>query len=170
MGNDGRHGSDHRCPINILYHLQSGLLCRLLGEHFIQRALRSRFDDFQRALRNENRSAMEVAIADFDQHLRTWTEAEEKALVPALVRADIPGRDARRELRLEYVQIRELTRYISQQISEHLPSMNITGYVENLDRRLHAHEREMADVYYPVAASLLTDEEWNVLDVARPEP
>ena len=135
-----------------------------------QRALRSRFDDFQRALRNENRSAMEVAIADFEQHLRTWTEAEEKALVPALVRADIPGRDARRELRLEYVQIRELTRYISQQISEHLPSMNITGYVENLDRRLHAHEKEMADVYYPVAASLLTDEEWNVLDVARPEP
>ena len=133
-----------------------------------QRALRSRFDDFQRALRNENRVAMEVAIADFEEHLRRWTDAEEHALVPALLRAQISGRDARRELRLEYVQIRELTRYIAQQISERLPSMNIVGYVENLDRRLHAHEREMADVYYPAAAPILTDEEWSALEAARP--
>ncbi len=134
-----------------------------------QRALRSRFDDFQHALRNENRPAMEVAISDFERHLRRWTEAEEQVLVPALLRAEIPGRDARRELRLEYVQIRELTRYIAQQISEGLPSMNIIGYVENLDRRLHAHEKEMSNVYYPAAAPLLTDEEWNVLEAARPE-
>ena len=134
-----------------------------------QRALRSRFDDFQRALRNENRAAMEVSIADFEQHLRRWTDAEEKALVPALIRARIPGRDARRELRLEYVQIRELTRYVAQQISEHLPSMNITGYVENLDRRIHAHETEMETVYYPAAAELLTDEEWKTLEKAKPE-
>jgi len=133
-----------------------------------QRALRSRFDDFQRALRNENRAAMEVAISDFELRLRAWTEAEEKALVPALLRAEIPGRDARRELRLEYVQIRELTRYVAQQISEHLPSMNIVGYVENLDRRLHAHETEMEKVYYPAAAPLLSDEEWSALDAARP--
>ena len=134
-----------------------------------QRALRSRFDDFQRALRNENRAAMEVSNADFEQHLRRWTDAEEKALVPALVRAQIPGRDARRELRLEYVQIRELTRYVAQQISEHLPSMNIIGYVENLDRRIHAHETEMEKVYYPAAATLLTDEEWETLEKAKPE-
>ncbi len=112
---------------------------------------------------------MEVAISDFERHLRRWTEAEEQVLVPALLRAEIPGRDARRELRLEYVQIRELTRYIAQQISEGLPSMNIIGYVENLDRRLHAHEKEMSNVYYPAAAPLLTDEEWNVLEAARPE-
>ena len=133
-----------------------------------QRALRSRFDDFQRALRNENRVAMAVAIADFERHLRAWTEAEEKALVPALARAQIAGRDVRRELRLEYVQIRELTRYIAQQIAESLPSMNIIGYVENLDRRLHAHEGEMEKLYYPAAAPLLTEEEWSVLDAARP--
>jgi len=133
-----------------------------------QRALRSRFDDFQRALRNENRAAMEVSIADFEQHLRRWTDAEEKALVPALIRAQIPGRDARRELRLEYVQIRELTRYVAQQISEHLPSMNIVGYVENLDRRIHAHETEMETVYYPAAAPLLNDAEWELLEAARP--
>jgi len=133
-----------------------------------QRALRSRFNDFQRALRNENRAAMEVAIVDFERRLRLWTEAEEKALLPALVRAAIPGRDVRRELRLEYVQIRELTRYIAQQVAEHLPSMNISGFVENLDRRLHAHEKEMEHVYYPAAAPLLTDEEWSVLEAARP--
>ena len=133
-----------------------------------QRALRSRFDDFQRAMRNENRAAMEVAIADFEKHLRAWTEAEEKALVPAVERAKIAGRDARRELRLEYVQIRELTRYIAQQIAEKLPSLNIAGYVENLDRRLHAHESEMEKVYYPAAAPLLTEEEWAVLQSARP--
>ena len=133
-----------------------------------QRALRSRFDDFQRALRNENRPAMEVAIVDFELHLRAWTEAEEKALVPAVIRANIAGRDSRRELRIEYVQIRELTRYIAQQISEHLPSMNIIGYVENLDRRLHAHETEMEKIYYPAAAPLLTDSEWSLLDAARP--
>ena len=112
---------------------------------------------------------MEVAIADFEKHLRAWTDAEEKALVPALVRAHIAGRDVQRELRLEYVQIRELTRYIAQQISEHLPSMNIAGYVENLDRRLHAHESEMEKLYYPTASELLTDDEWNVLDKARPD-
>jgi len=133
-----------------------------------QRALRARFDDFQRALRNENRVAMAVAIEDFEKRLRAWTEAEEKALVPALTRAQIPGRDVRRELRVEYVQIRELTRYIAQQISENLPSMNIMGYVENLDRRLHAHESEMEKVYYPAAAPLLTEEEWAVLQSARP--
>jgi hypothetical protein len=133
-----------------------------------QRALRSRFDDFQHALRNENRPAMEVSIVDFERHLRAWTEAEEKALVPAVIRAKIAGRDSRRELRIEYVQIRELTRYIAQQISEHLPSMNIIGYVENLDRRLHAHESEMESVYYAAAAPLLTDEEWSVLQAARP--
>jgi len=133
-----------------------------------QRALRSRFDDFQRALRNENRAAMEVAIADFERHLRAWTEAEEKALVPALERAHIAGRDVRRELRLEYVQIRELTHYIALQISEHAPSINIAGFVENLDRRLHAHESEMEKVYYPAAAALLNDDEWPILAAARP--
>jgi hypothetical protein len=133
-----------------------------------QRALRTRFDDVQRAFRNENRVALEVALTDFEKHLRRWTEAEEKALVPALVRAEIPGRDARRELRLEYVQIRELTRYLLQEINEGKRPVTLTGFVENLDRRLHAHEKEMSEIYYPVAASLLTDDEWALLDDAKP--
>jgi hypothetical protein len=133
-----------------------------------QRALRSRFDDFRRALQHDNRPAIEVALVDFEQHLRRWTETEEKALVPAVVRAEIPGRDARRELRLEYMQIRELTRYLVQQIAEGIIPGNLVGFVDNLDRRLHAHEKEMGQVYYPAAASLLTDDEWAVLEAARP--
>jgi len=134
-----------------------------------QRALRSRFDDFQRALRGDNRPAIEVALVDFEQHLRRWTDAEEKALLPAVVRADIPGRDARRELRLEYVQIRELTRYLLQQIGEGILPGNLVGFADNLDRRLHAHEKEMGQVYYPAAAPVLTAEEWSILEQARPE-
>src|SRR6266851_1175199 len=118
-----------------------------------QRALRSRFDDFQRALRGDNRPAIEVALVDFERHLRRWTEAEEKALVPAVVRADIPGRDARRELRLEYMQIGEGI----------LPG-NLVVFVDNLDRRLRAHEKEMGQVYYPSAAQALTAEEWSILE------
>jgi hypothetical protein len=120
-------------------------------------------------MRNEHGPAIEVAIVDFEKHLRRWTDAEEKALVPALMRADIPGRDARRELRLEYMQLRELARYLMQQIHEHIRPMQLAGFVDNLDRRLHAHEKEMGQVYYPKAAPLLTDDEWKVLEAARPE-
>lgn len=134
-----------------------------------QRALRNRFEDFKHALRHENVPAIEVALVDFERHLRRWTEAEESALIPSLLRADIPGRDARRELRLEYVQIRELTRYLVQQIAEGIRLNQLLGFVDNLDRRLTAHEKEMGQVYYPAAASHLTEEEWQALERARPE-
>jgi hypothetical protein len=134
-----------------------------------QRALRIRFEDFKHALRHENGPAIEVALVDFERHLRRWTETEEKALVPALMRANIPGRDARRELHLEYMQIRELTRYIVQQITEGIRFNQLLGFVDNLDRRLSAHEKEMGQVYYPAAAPILTDEEWQALESARPE-
>ena len=134
-----------------------------------QRALRSRFEDFKHALRHENGPAIEVALVDFERHLRRWTETEEKALVPALMRANIPGRDARRELHLEYMQIRELTRYIVQQITEGIRFNQLLGFVDNLDRRLSAHEKEMGQVYSPAAATILTDEEWQALETARPE-
>lgn len=134
----------------------------------VQRSLRSRFEDFKVAFRNQNIAAAEVALADFEKHLRGWTEAEEQVLIPALERAQIAGRDVRRELRLEYVQIRELSRYLLQQIREGIRLSNLHGYAENLDRRLHAHESEMEKVYYPAAERTLSPEEWNVLGNARP--
>lgn len=134
-----------------------------------QRALRSRFDDFRQAIDRHDQAAIEIALADFESHLRRWTEAEEQVLIPAIERAQIPGRDARRELRLEYAQIRELTHFLMQQINEHIRPQTLTGYVDNLDRRLRAHEKEMGQVYYPTADAHLTAEEWSVLEAARPE-
>ena len=135
-----------------------------------QHALRSRFDDFRLALQRENTTAAEIALDDFEKMFRKWTEAEEQALMPALLRAEIPGRDIRRELRLEYVQIRELTRFLLQQIREGIRATNLEGYVENLGRRLSAHETEMQRVYYPAAERTLTADEWKVLEAAQPAP
>ena len=133
-----------------------------------QRALRARFEDFARALRRGDATALDVALQDFEHHLIRWTAAEDEALLPALIRADIPGRDPRRELRLELVQIRELTRFLIRQRDDRIRPADLTGYLENLNRRLTAHERELTKVYYPAAASTLSDEEWTVLEGARP--
>ena len=134
----------------------------------VQRALRSRFDEFRLALQRENTTAAEVALDDFEKNFRRWSEAEETALIPALVRAAVPGRDVRRELRLEYVQIRELTRFLLQQIREGIRPTQLAGYVENLQRRLSAHEGEMQRVYYPAAEKILTADEWKILRDAEP--
>jgi hypothetical protein len=134
-----------------------------------QQALRSRFDDFRQAFRRNDRAALHVALLDFEEQFRRWTETEEKTLVPALTRNGIPGRDPRRELRLEYVQIRELTRYLVRQLDEGIRANDLAGFVENLDRRLRAHESEMERVYYPAAQTMLTAEEWRILEAARPE-
>jgi tRNA splicing ligase len=133
-----------------------------------QRALRARFDDFARALRRNDATALDVALNDFEEHLIRWTQAEEQALLPAVVRAEIPGRDPRRELRLEFIQIRELTRFLVRQRADHIRLHDLIGYLENLDRRLTAHERDMAKVYYPAAAGTLAEGEWTILESARP--
>ena len=73
-------------------------------------------------------------------------------LLPALLRREFAGRDPRRELPLEYVQLRELTRQVLIQIESHGRLADILGFVENLERRLAAHEAEMRNVYYPAAA------------------
>ncbi|PYQ67551.1 MAG: hypothetical protein DMF54_04000 [Acidobacteria bacterium] len=132
--------------------------------------LRSRFDDFRRALDRREDEAGRIALADFHAQLSRWTAAEERVLLPALARASFPGRDPQRELKLEYVQIRELTRYLLSQIGERAPLADVLGLVENLERRLAAHESEMEKVYYPGAASLLTPEEWQLLGDAAPPP
>ena len=132
----------------------------------IQRSLRTRFDDFRLAAQRQNATAAEVALDDFERQFTRWTEAEEQALIPALERARIEGRDVRRELRLEYVQIRELTRFVLRQVRDGIRLDDLRGYVENLDRRLRSHESEKERVYYPAAE--LTDAERRTLESARP--
>jgi hypothetical protein len=136
----------------------------------VQKGLRGRFDDFRRALERREDDACRLALADFHAQLTRWTAVEERVLLPALARASFPGRDPQRELRLEYVQIRELTRYLLSQIGERAPLADVLGLVENLERRLAAHESEMEKVYYPSAAPLLTPDEWRLLGDSAPPP
>jgi len=134
-----------------------------------QRALRDRFEDFRRALERRDGEAYRVALADFHACLRRWTEAEEKALLPAVLRAGVPGRDPHRELRLEWVQVRELTRYLLSQANERGSLADLLGLADNLERRLAAHESEMEGVYYPAAAAALAIPEWETLAEAAPQ-
>ena len=55
--------------------------------------LRSRFDDFRRALDRREDEAGRIALADFHAQLSRWTAAEERVLLPALARASFPGRN-----------------------------------------------------------------------------
>ena len=133
-----------------------------------QAGLRSRFDDFQRAFEHRDEAAYTLALADFHDWLCRWTKAEEGALLPALRRANLQDRDPQRELTLEYVQLRELTRYLRMQIESRGSLGDLLGLIENLSRRFGAHERENANVYYPAVAALLTPGERQALeDAAR---
>ena len=131
-----------------------------------QAGLRSRFEDFRRALDRRDGPAYRLALADFQDWLGRWTAAEESALLPAFIRAPIAGRDARRELRLEFVQMRELTRHVRLQLESGAPMSDVLGLVENLARRFDAHERGVLDVYYPAAAEALEASELAELEIA----
>jgi hypothetical protein len=131
-----------------------------------QAALRARFDDFLGAFGRRDEAAYRLALSDFHDWLCRWTAAEEAALLAALVRARFPDRDPQRELTLEYVQLRELTRHVRMQIEARAPMADLLGLVENLSRRFDAHERGNLDVYHPAAAPLLTPAERQTLEAA----
>jgi hypothetical protein len=131
-----------------------------------QAALRSRLDDFRRAFERRDEAAYTLGLSDFHDWLRRWTAAGEEALVPALLRADLAGRDPQRELRLDYVQLRELTRHLRTQIEVRARLSDLLGLIENLSRRFDAHEKECLEVYYPAASALLTPAELGVLEEA----
>jgi hypothetical protein len=61
-----------------------------------------------------------------------------------------------------------LTRYVLEQISQNGRLADVLGLVDNLERRLSAHESEMEKVYYPAVAAALTIEELRALQEARP--
>jgi hypothetical protein len=133
-----------------------------------QRSLTERFDEFRGALDRRDEEASRVALADFRDCLTRWTEAQERALLPALLRIGMADRNPRRELRLEWVQVRELTRFLLSQLTERARLSDILGLTENLARRLAAHGSELDAVYYPAAAPGLTPEEWQILAGAAP--
>jgi hypothetical protein len=135
----------------------------------VRQDLRSRFDDFRRALDRRDEAAYRFGLFDFYRCLARWTEAEERALHPALLRSTTGGPGPARELRLECVQLRELARFLTTQLDAHAPIADILGLAENLERRLSAHESEMERVYLSAAVSELTEAEWKVLAEAAPE-
>jgi hypothetical protein len=133
-----------------------------------QAGLRERFDDFHRAFDRRDEAAYRLALADFHDWLCRWTAAEERALLPALRRARLSDRDPQRELNLEYVQLRELTRHTREEIEARARMSDVLGLVENLSRRFEAHERGNLAVYFPAAAPLLTPAERRSLEEAAP--
>lgn len=135
-----------------------------------QESLRRRFDEFRGALERRDEAAYRMALSDFHERLCRWTAAEERVLLPALLRAALPGRDPQREVRLEYVQLRELTRFLLSELARRAPMADVLGLVDNLERRLTAHESEMKTVYYPAASARLDAEEWRALAEAAPPP
>ena len=135
----------------------------------VQRALRSRFDDFRRALDRRDEAAYRFGLFDFHRCLCRWTEAAESALLPALLRSGLGGPGPARELRLECVQLRELARFLTTQLDGRAPLSDVLGLADNLERRLSAHESGTERVYFPAAAAVLTDEEWRLLADAAPE-
>jgi hypothetical protein len=136
----------------------------------VSRALRSRFDDFKQALDRRDIEAYQIGLDDFYRQLVRWTRVEEEALLPAIIRAGVSGRDPGRELRLQWVQVRELTRYLREQVRSGASMGDILGFAENLARRLDAHLSEMEEVYYPAAVPQLTEPEWKALSEAAPPP
>ena len=116
-----------------------------------QRGLRAQFESFRRALAAGDRVSTELVMAGFEHGLRRRIELELRVLQPALARVSFPGRDARRELEMQYVQLRELVRNLAQRIAANAPRGETIGFADNLDRRLSAHETELERVYYPAA-------------------
>jgi hypothetical protein len=68
------------------------------------------------------------------------------------------------------VQLRELTAHVRREVEGGGRLSDVLGFVENLSRRLAAHERGNLEVYYPAAAPLLTEAEVRSLEEASPPP
>ena len=134
-----------------------------------QQSLRNRFEDFRRAFERRDEEAYRVALADFHARLQAWTGVLETALLPAVLRAGVPGRDPRRELRLDCIQVRELTRFLVEEVNRRAPLSDLLGLVENLHRRFAAHDSELVAVYFPAASPRLTPAEWEALEEAAPK-
>lgn len=130
-------------------------------------ALRSRFEDFRRALDRRDEEAYRLALSDFLANLRTWSGAVERVVVPAFLGAT-DHQELARELRLDLVQLRELTRYVLDQLDSRARMSDVLGLVENLDHRLDAHGRQTREVYAPAAERVLDESAWAALAAALP--
>lgn len=127
------------------------LAARLVGEH---RRLDELFGGFLAAVSAADLEGSATAIAAFDEALRRHTELEETELYPPPVSGKLaaPAEEQAeqrrfRELRLEHVQIREVSGMIRRLLSEKRDLEGARRLAPNLARRWDAHtareEREV---------------------------
>ncbi|HEX9149922.1 MAG TPA: hemerythrin domain-containing protein [Thermoanaerobaculia bacterium] len=103
-------------------------------------------DLFGRFLASPDRESAARAIREFDATLRRHTEHEEEHVFPAAAGGKLVARAGEsdgdrlfRELRVEHVQIRELSGMIVRQLSEAGEGGAVRGLAANLARRWDAH-------------------------------
>lgn len=102
------------------------------------------------------------AMRDFDTALRRHTELEEEHLFPAWPGEKLtpaPGEGDRerlfRELRLEHVQIREVSGMMARLLDEGNDVAGARALAGNLARRWDAHTKREEDKAYPLLSELL---------------
>ena len=122
-----------------------------------------------RAFDRRDTAAYRLALRDFEHNLARWSAGADAVLAAALARGPRVGRGLDRELRLEYVQLRELTRFLGSEVDRKAPLSDLLGLIANLERRFAAHEVAVATTYGPAAASLLTEGEIRSLVMASPQ-
>ncbi|HYX19793.1 MAG TPA: hypothetical protein VFA98_03010 [Thermoanaerobaculia bacterium] len=130
--------------------MDAALRDRLIEEH---RSLDEHFGHFLAAATGGDAAAAARAIGEFDGMLRRHTAEEEERLLAApssrLVAAEneAPRERLHRELRLEHVQVRELSAMIRRLLDERGDVAGALRLAGNLARRWDAHtareEREL---------------------------
>lgn len=122
-----------------------------------------RLDDlFGRFLASPDRESALRAIGEFDAALRAHTRLEEERVFPAppegklTARISESGREQLfRELRLEHVQIRELSGMIVRQLGPEGDPRGVPGLAASLARRWDAHTSKEERDGYPAALGAL---------------
>ena len=122
-----------------------------------------RLDDlFGRFLASPDRESASRSISIFDAALRAHTRLEEEHLFPAAPEGKLVARSGEseqerlfRELRLEHVQIRELSGMIVRQLGETGDTGGARGLAASLARRWDAHTEREEREGYPAALALL---------------
>lgn len=112
-------------------------------------------DLFGRFLASPDRESAARAIREFDATLRRHTEHEEEHVFPAAAGGKLVARAGEsdgdrlfRELRLEHVQIRELSGMIVRQLGQAGDTGAVRGLAASLARRWDAHtEREEREAF-----------------------
>lgn len=112
-------------------------------------------DLFGRFLSSPDRESAASAIREFDATLRRHTEHEEEHVFPAAAGGKLVARAGEsdgdrlfRELRLEHVQIRELSGMIVRQLGQAGDTGAVRGLAASLARRWDAHtEREEREAF-----------------------